>query len=342
MRTDDIISIKTSQYIPWIDVLKGFGIISVVTAHVLDPSFYLNYFLPWFNIPIFFCISGYLYKSSPVKVYFKKKAKRFLVPYVSFFFLIGLPFYINKGLKFLSQPSQTTLVKVGQFTWKMFFGGNLLVGKFGVFWFITCLFLTQQAYNFIYQKVTKKNYPLFFIMLGMYILALIDSYALGFINYPWSINIVFMSIGFFYVGHMSSKHIRQNYIEIIFSCLIIFVAIVLDLNNVLNLRVVVKFAEYGIPIFSFIVAVSCINVLKSISIAICHYDFLKHIKYIFSELGKASLVIMFLHLPVHFTLYNYRLVESVYYRIAISLILPLIFYKLFDRFSITRKYFIGI
>lgn len=76
---------------PWIDVLKGIGIILVITGHVsLENG--LNEWIYTFHMPLFFALSGYLWSRSTRKTCLKefvlKRIKTILWPYIFFRILL--------------------------------------------------------------------------------------------------------------------------------------------------------------------------------------------------------------------------------------------------------------
>ena len=78
----------------WIDVYKGIGIILVVSGHIFNGLIRDLIFL--FHMPLFFFISGYLFKSKNYFNYFTKKSLSLLLPYVSFLIVFStLSFFID-------------------------------------------------------------------------------------------------------------------------------------------------------------------------------------------------------------------------------------------------------
>ena len=77
-----------------IDALKGVGIILMVLGH-MHYSALFEKFVFGFHMPLFFCVSGYLYKKPfSLKKYTVRKVQSLLVPYVSF----GLLYCIIAGV----------------------------------------------------------------------------------------------------------------------------------------------------------------------------------------------------------------------------------------------------
>lgn len=81
---------KTSR-LRYIDICKGIGITLMVLSHVGligSVGAAANWIIHAFHMPLFFFVSGYLYKSAkdniPLTEYLKKKAYNLLIPYFSF------------------------------------------------------------------------------------------------------------------------------------------------------------------------------------------------------------------------------------------------------------------
>ena len=62
-----------------LDILKGFGIIFVLVGHSLGGI--VHNFIYSFHIPLFFLVSGYLYKQRPFKEQVKKDWSRLMIPF---------------------------------------------------------------------------------------------------------------------------------------------------------------------------------------------------------------------------------------------------------------------
>lgn len=79
---------KSSKRIEWIDYLKAFACILVVLGHLLQSlqksgidnnqkiTSFINWFIYLFHMPIFFCLSGYLYEENKTNFSWKNY-KRF-------------------------------------------------------------------------------------------------------------------------------------------------------------------------------------------------------------------------------------------------------------------------
>ena len=71
----------SNNRILWVDIAKGIGILLVLIGHVSQNS-YISSFIYSFHIPLFFIISGYLYKNK--KNYIRNKTTTILIPYLFF------------------------------------------------------------------------------------------------------------------------------------------------------------------------------------------------------------------------------------------------------------------
>ena len=329
--------INRGGWIPWIDVMKGIGICLVVTGHIWGPAH--NYIF-WFHMPLFFFISGYLYKPDKSSInYFKKKARHLLVPYISFLILLSLPDYIKYFSHFFQQPSVELFWNIILITGKKVYGGGALTAWFAIFWFVTCLFFTQQLYNEIYTRIGQRKFILLTVILLAYVIAIFNSYFFRDLIFPWGINIVAISITFYYLGHTTSQYAFNKWMMFIPSVIVVLVAVILQYREILNLRFGMKAVNYGVPLISVILAVSCIFIVQELSKTVCSVEILKNI---FSKLGVASMVIMYMHWPIQASLQNYPFLSNPFTRILLSLALSYLFYKLLNMFSITQSLFLGI
>lgn len=89
----------------WIDMARGIGIILVFLGHSTgNPLIWLIY---GFHMPLFFILSGYLYRTEKITVFIKKLCLRYFVPYLCFCFansLLRVPYmmvgnYTFSGIK---------------------------------------------------------------------------------------------------------------------------------------------------------------------------------------------------------------------------------------------------
>lgn len=118
-----------------IDVLRILGIAAVVVAHVWYREEWAHAFVFSWNMPLFFVLTGYLWRPRPFPALVRRRARMLLVPYA--FWLVAW--------------SVVVIAVTGDLTLR-FFAGQLLGGRymndkpFWAFWFSTALFALVLAY----------------------------------------------------------------------------------------------------------------------------------------------------------------------------------------------------
>lgn len=174
----------------WIDICKGLGIILVLLGHRLpDPDY--TWFIFGFHMPLFFMLSGYLYKDvTEIRKYAIKICKRYLVPYYVF---AGINLIISIFLSAASGheieggflPAFVRLVICQQ----------TLVGCEPL-WFLPALAVSLLAYTII-LKVCKSFIAQSAVMVILCVLASFSEVIL-----PFNLQSVVMAIVFIHIGHL--------------------------------------------------------------------------------------------------------------------------------------------
>lgn len=171
----------------WIDSLRAVAMIFVIYGHMYNSSWHFFLFTSPIKIPLFFAISGYLFKSdSQVFAKIKKLIITILVPY---FFLSLFPFkLIASLLPFTEMQSSEVL--------NLFFTGEYL-------WYLPCCFLAELIFFFT-TKYIKRNRFVVLISIGITVLGLILSKtSLGYFLF---ISNALTSQLFLLIGYEIKKH----------------------------------------------------------------------------------------------------------------------------------------
>ncbi|ACC84819.1 acyltransferase family protein [Nostoc punctiforme] len=328
-----------SQRIEWIDCWKGLAIITVVVGHIVNP---VSKYIFWFHMPLFFFISGYLYsKKTDYSAFFKKKLLHLLVPYFSFLFLFTLlqylPLIIDSWQHKKILSIDKLIISIFPVIWKQLYGGANLALWFSVFWFVTCLFITQQLYNLLYIKFGSNNWLMIKIMLGSYCLAMINYYLKN-VAFPWNINVVAMALPFYWLGHMAAKSFLINTKILILGTIIFLTAILLDTVSLLHFAFNMKGTSYGVLIFNVVIALSGIIITQQFALLLYNKSYIGNA---LRELGNASMIVMYLHQPIQITMKNYPIFAAQGIRVLGALIISYIIYKITCNFSIMRQLFLG-
>lgn len=204
-----------------------------------------------------------------------------------------------------------------------------------VFWFISVLWLSSIFYNLLQSY----NWSYWFWPL------LIIGYVLGAgcIKLPYGLNIVPMATIYIFIGNKARYWILDN-LKLLekYSSVIVLFLISIMLFFVMymfqeELSLDMKHGYYGLPIISLGTSVALSLICLIISYYIAKFYL---ISYIFCYLGQASLIIMFLHMPIRLFISRFYKVDS-FTMLVGSIIISLISYYFIDRSKFLRFIFMG-
>jgi len=195
MSTEIMPGTETNR-VAWADILKGLGILAVVWGHAGSKT---SFYMFWFHMPLFFFISGYLYRFRPHQTwysYVRKKARHLLVPYLFYLVLITL---VMIGVTIWKEQS------VAQFfaeNWQaLILGGSLLAGVYATFWFVTCLFFVQIAFDYLNRKVSSGLLKAC-VIVGCLLLSYWESRYHQKVFIPWNLDVGLYAIFFYALGYL--------------------------------------------------------------------------------------------------------------------------------------------
>lgn len=259
----------------WIDTIKGIGILFVVAGHTLWPSVQFSVYL--FHMPLFFIISGFLFKEKKPSYFLYSKIKTLLIPYISY--LIIFSAYEFKNLYFNRFHTSNELWQV---FYNMIYGGQMLKGSLGVFWFVSVLFISQQILNLTLNIVNKRL--VLVVMIFIYLFSYL--YPLYIKSSPLDILVVSNALPFMYIGMILRDKIHNiKSIVPLALCLIYFAISYLYPTSFF---IDMKSSVFGFPLLSTIGCVSIFIVLSKFSMMISGLKSL-------TSIGNASMTIMFTH-----------------------------------------------
>lgn len=271
------------------DIAKGILIIFVILGHA--PRFPLLYqvIIYWFHMPAFFIVSGLFFKDKGSNLFntFKEGFLKYYLPIWIYYFLEA--FYFNR---FSTKDILKNL-----------YGGVKSTGS--VYWFATVLFLTFLLYTLLKRKLNASH--LFIAIIIFYILGHLESIYLIPEKYknpvPWSANIVLMAIFYYYFGDKFKKEVKDvasykwpilNLIFIALGSFLIFLQIkrgntsYLYTLNMKDGKYLHFLFDIGIPLTMTFAVISISKILTYAPI----------IKDIISLIGRNTMAIMFLHVPL--------------------------------------------
>lgn len=129
------------KYYPWIDALKGFGMILVTVGH-LSPWMPIEKHIYSFHMCLFFFVSGFLFTESiPLKSYIKKKAQNIFFPFVVWNSLsTAFQFCLDRNIR---NAVMRFFVIDGELCWN------------APIWFLLILFFVECIYSLILNSRTN-------------------------------------------------------------------------------------------------------------------------------------------------------------------------------------------
>lgn len=343
--------------IEWLDIMKGIGILCVVASHV-----YGGVYFEWFYMPLFFYVSGYLYKEPESAAgYVKTRFRHLLVPYFAYVLTMAVIVYVSYVC--LAAAPEKSAGHVLEFGARLAWGGEALgnvfpyLGRsFGPFWFLTALFTTQVLYLAIRRLARQREWLVGLLMAAMftggvlegrYHIQTCESFSRWGIF--WNVNTALMATVYFYIGNMTSRTWEKMAGErrAVVGALLVALALPIILltfslhgAGVIVHDVKFKFARYGTPGLNLLTTMSIIYVLQYVCSAIAASRGI--LRTVIEECGKASLVIMFVHTYIIFTMKDYSVTAPNNLRMLVAVVFCYALYRVFMLNSTSRKLFLGM
>ena len=267
----------------WIDYAKAICIFLVVFIHLITSGYFkgVTYSVnihvltlgEVFYMPLFFFVSGYLYKDLNPKMAIEKYFKRLIIPYFFFSFVGILVIVLMQGYY---KNLNIFIHSMGRLLPALFITGTYsnLIAPNGPIWFLLALFMV--IISFSLMKTVFKEYKYIFI-------AIIGLNALLLILNAWDIKLIYFALNsailgliFFFTGHLSKKYnimkfFKNNYINV--ALVLGFFAITyleLVYNGGLAFR---RGVSNGNIIFSYVGAFAGIIMIIAISSILSRFKF---------------------------------------------------------------------
>lgn len=184
-----------TKRIAWIDNLRGFAMLLILLGHSYPPHD-LKMLIYSFHVPLFFFLSGYLYKERNVVDVIKHKTKTLLKPYF-ITALISLPFgfIIYK----LIEKNLTAL-------FYNFFYLNGSVGWNAPIWFLIVLFWVEVGFACLSKIKTSSWFTLALTIIAGYVLYIKHIFL------PFGLSIAIWELPFYELGYITKKgHLLNSF-----------------------------------------------------------------------------------------------------------------------------------
>lgn len=293
--------------IEWIDSLKGIGIILVVLGHAAISPHLFGYIFS-FHMPLFFFISGYLfsYERNPHFLKFvKSKARGLLIPYLTFA-LMGLGIWLAYSYlgAATSEISILSAIKEILVSKRNFIFFNVPI------WYLTSLF-TMVLFFYLLRKYIRND----FVLIG--VLLVIGS--IGFIQFqtaaslhtlPWSFDATMFYMVFYGAGNLIKNHKDKIRLKTpVYLTALTINLLFLVIPGLFNVFYAQRI-PYGHSVYVYFVAmfIAFCGILGYIYLS--KKLTIKSLKY----LGKNSLVILGLHVPLAF-----YVVDKLFYILGVEI-----------------------
>lgn len=302
------------ERIGWLDTARAIGIAAVVVGHVTrDHAVWTAAF--HFHMPLFFMLSGMMFRPAAIVTVAHDRARALLVPYAAWLAIVAT---LDGGIAAISTyspslPWDRPLVAVA----RALLGGTFLVGAFGVFWFVTCLYLVQLLAAAILRRSNRQ-------IVGAALLALVAAHLIGHWLSPLGVISLPAGLFFFLAGALYHRHAAADRVPIV---LAVAAAALALLSRPLDMKI----ADVGTPVVSMLAA-----------LALCHLVILAArrlptIRWV-AIVGQASLVVMYLHLIL---LHGLRDAVPDGAILVLGILLPSLLWMLLRRFRVTRALLLG-
>lgn len=284
---------SNNNRIEWLDALRGFAIMLIVFGHTIPYSTHLmgiqNYLVS-FHVPLFFFISGLLFKVKKETFFsfVKRKFLTIMVPFYFFGLLYLIPYYFwgNDVAVSLGKNNYSIINSILSLLYGS--GRNEMLAQNSSLWFLPCYFSTvciQKIIDININNTLKNNIIISFSL-----------FLIGFIIYkfynfplPFCFEIAIVMCGFIYLGKIIHNtgllEFKHNYV---LGSILLFLGFVIHLSNG-HISCMANYYSHYYIIF----------VLSSI-LSISGYTFIfkKNNNKILNYLGKNTMPILLLHKPV--------------------------------------------
>jgi fucose 4-O-acetylase-like acetyltransferase len=292
-------------------------------------------------MPLFFALSGYLFKpveeAATLKTWIRKRTIQLGIPYVCFVaVLLAMHYILVPPVSLHQVTSDLAGVAAGG---RMIPSG--LIGIYAPIWFITCLYATQIL--FVLIAFTWRHTPArIAAVLVAYLLAHLESWAMGkyHINIPLDLDVALMCVAYYAFGFFARPLLSMRYRPRVIAPLSLVLStgfLIAGINGLFRYVLDLKYVGYHSLLLDLAIPLTMVVAVCVVSHAVSRLK----IASFFVVLGVASLTIMYLHMYVNQSLSNHFRYGLLLYT-AFGTLIPLLIWWLFlKRFSVTRRFFLG-
>ena len=142
--------------IDWIDIVRAMGMFLIIMGHTLEGYTYsiVGKLIFAVHVPVFFVLSGYLYKEKPVKKVFKSGNVNLLLPYLATLLIVVIITRFN-----FIFPNWIYKLDMHNFLISAFYGSgtnlnpfwdkSLTINAIGAIWFLLAMYFGNIIFNIL-------------------------------------------------------------------------------------------------------------------------------------------------------------------------------------------------
>ncbi len=279
---------KYHARVEWIDIARGLSMMVILYAHVFDDGL-ITRFVHLFHVPVFFLLSGVVWKQADkIKDFFVSILKGLVIPYffagtVSIFVYQILGSFFPKGNLGLAECIQGLFYansRTGLMVWCR------------PLWFLPCLVLVRILWELISH--VKKIVFRYVIVLIIWVFAVVSLYtSLKGLRLPWEFEVALHALPFFCMGVIFKQNFMAAIDEkrkktcLILAFLICFLVCILifHLNDAI---LSFQYNNYGVYPLFVIGAISGSGMIFSVSMLVARCKWIEII-------GQNTLTILLWH-----------------------------------------------
>ena len=313
--------VNKAKRIEWVDYLKSFTCFLVVLGHLLqslqksniDRSLEItnsiNWYIYLFHVPLFICISGYLYQKtkkeftwSSYKNFVCKKVINLMVPYFVFYII-----FIS--LKLLFSKYVNTEMGISEII-------NILNRPISPFWFLYALMSLFIITPILEKLLKNKKYIIMMVFISLKLISLFVKTNLFFLDSIMNYGI------YFYLGKFINDNVDINKNKNIIASIIFFITAMFyyniiefvpdHLKYIISIILAIGGIYIAINIFKDVKKCNILDTFKdyTFQIYLMHTIFAAGVRILLCKLGITNY-------SIHFVL---GLIASIYLPIIISII----------------------
>lgn len=116
-----------------VDAVRLLGVVAIVAGHTWPTGWVGDAVFPW-HVPLFFMLTGYLWRPRPWRTELSVRLHSLLRPYLFWLVVMGAVMVVVGGVRDGFATALRDLLPA------LAWGGQALVQPFSAYWFVTCLF----------------------------------------------------------------------------------------------------------------------------------------------------------------------------------------------------------